>query len=341
MRKYLRNCLSMSLPILAGACSIYPTTQDTTGLRTYDIVRHVRCETRYSVARFYTGVFKNEENIDSISYAGMTGREVLERLSSPATLRYWDIDWKKLHPRVKKVWKNYGDASVSYDFTLDNTEMNTQGAQLDITRGVFGQTSRLPFSLKDDKTRQVLRNFRVFDTFAELVQANRLGDYCKGVGGPENWHYPMAGRKNIHDLVQNFLDLNQSGNLSGPADRPTAPTMADTVQFTTKVALNADPFLVLNPITRTFTPTGATFNLDNYRQDYHKVIIAISLPPEKGGFTSAALVAEGERPWGRPSSEVLGAVELNRQQRLATENSLQQINQTLQSPSPLRSFFPF
>jgi dihydroxyacetone kinase DhaKLM complex PTS-EIIA-like component DhaM len=165
-----------------------------------------------------------------------------------------------------------------------------------------------------------------------MIKSRSLVAYCAGTGGYKNWRYPIAGDTNIYDLVTNFFNLNQSGNLYGTKDKDKdlAPTIADTIQFTTKTQANADPLLILNRVGSKFLPTDLTLNLDNYRQDLHKVIIAISLPPDKGGFTSAKLIAAGSRiSGGTEGSRALGATELDRQQSIATSNAVQQIGQAV------------
>ncbi|GJD85002.1 hypothetical protein [Methylobacterium haplocladii] len=287
-------------------------------------------------------MFKQFDLYDDVpAYGTMTGAELTRRLytKDPATGKYfmylYELDWKKLNPGIRRTLNFFSRTSFSYDFTLDNTEVNNHGAGLDFVGNSFGQQDKVPLTFKDEKTREVERNFRIFDNFEDFIKSEKFHKYCESFQPYEpNWHYPIAGTTRIQELVKTFLDLNKSGNLTGSKEKPLIPTVADTVTFTTKVTANINPGIALNPVVSRLTPTFLQFTNENNRTDLHKVIILLSLEPSKGGFVTAR--ANQIARIGRASNnvDILASQELNQQRDYSTQNSIIAIPRALNRISP-------
>lgn len=109
-------------------------------------------------------------------------------------------------------------------------------------------------------------------------------------------------------MIGTFLDLNQSGNL-GNKDGPQIPTLADTTEFTTTFSGSASPSIEIRPVLgRGWQFASAGVTAEASRDDIHKLIIAISLPPE-----SAVAKGRAARP-GRTIAKQRAIDELDRQE---------------------------
>ncbi|MEH3063114.1 MAG: hypothetical protein PGN33_10280 [Methylobacterium radiotolerans] len=333
----MRDCLLKSsryatiaaATIAVSGCSIYPVVQESTGSDTYTVVKHVRCEARDAIASKLISIAA--QNYAKVrAYKNLTGQAFADSLLPGGPEKIWTVDWRFLDPRLRANWNYYARASISYDFTLDIEEQNNQDVTLDFTATKFATASKLPFSLNNDRLRQVQRNFRVYDQWVDLFRNPRWHTYCSDIERGPNFLYPIAGTLNIRDMVRQFVDLNQSGNLGGLKDpdaifskqlSDVSPTMSDTATFTTKIEANADPAAIVGPVLKRYTLTDFSLKFDNYRRDMHKVIIVMSLPADQGGFTSsrAELAATG---LPTPSDRILAATELSRQRAVATQDSL-------------------
>ena len=83
----------------------------------------------------------------------------------------------------------------------------------------------------------------------------------------------------LAELIGTFLDLNQSGNLTGEKGS-NVPTIADTIEFTTRFTGSVNPTVELSPVGRGLQLANAAFKADGTREDIHKVIVAIALPDD-------------------------------------------------------------
>lgn len=109
-------------------------------------------------------------------------------------------------------------------------------------------------------------------------------------------------------MIGTFLDLNQSGNL-GNKDGPQIPTLADSTEFTTTFSGSASPSIEIRPVLgRGWQFASAGVTAEASRDDIHKLIIAISLPPE-----SAVAKGRAARP-GRTIAKQRAIDELDRQE---------------------------
>jgi hypothetical protein len=266
----------ITLAVWCAGCAIKPLPQDVTGNDTYQIVQKIRCETRDSVRSFILGVL---DRSDPDVAAGLR--------SGSLTFDAVNRNRKRLGSEAQAVFNKYDQAAIAYDFTFDITEKNDVSANSDFLRTLIRGPITLGVSGSNERQRQNTRNFRITDSFEELA-TKVSDDYCVDGRIPQNYMYPITGSIGMSELVGTFLDLNQSGNLAGPKDSPNVPQLADTVAFTTTFSGSVNPKIVLSPLSKGLSLADASLTADASRSDVHKVIIAISLPPEKQKTIKAA-----------------------------------------------------
>lgn len=265
-----------------GGCSVQPLPQDVTGYNTYQIVSKIRCEARDAVRGY------------AISFIRKKRPDLADALKS-GRIGFDSFDRKQLDPETLKLVDRYAKAEIAYDFSFDITEKNDVGGSADFLRTFSRGPLKLPLTAGMDRERQNTRNFRISDRFGDLA-SKVSDDYCVHATKEKNWIYPITGHIGLAELVGTFLDLNQSGNLS-PKEGKTVRTIADTIEFTTKISGSAKPSIELTPVGRGFQVTKAGLSFSGSREDVHKVIVALALPAEeaprgaKGAGKSAKAVA--------------------------------------------------
>ncbi|WP_271554895.1 hypothetical protein [Bradyrhizobium sp. CCBAU 45394] len=276
----IRWALFSLLSLATGGCSIYPLPEDTTGFASEDIATIIRCQTRDAI---------REEIVANIAaakspfvYQRMTKDQLIETLrASPEYFR--SLNWNDFAKELRDPFLFYKDTSISYDFTIDSTEVNGNGIDLTLLKSFSSGTDKIGVTAKNDRTREVKRHFRVYDSFDSLARLSTEG-MCDIVPKQINAIYPAAGLLKIRSLVHSFLVQNQLGNLAGENSDYTTAQMTDTITFTTKFTGNVDPSTQLNPVAGKFVPSNLAANFDNSRQDMHTIIILIRLPPNKSGL---------------------------------------------------------
>jgi hypothetical protein len=248
-------------------CAIQPLPENVTGKDTYHIVQHVRCEMRDAIRLYVMRMLDRYQP------------DLAEKIRS-GTVSISDLKKQRLDDQVRFYINLYANSEIGYEFTFNITEENISAGSIGFTKPfTVGGSDKLVLSASADLQRQNLRNFRVFDNFEEL--ALRFPDrFCIEPPGP-NIIYPITGTIGLWNLVQAFLDLNQSGNLYGSKDKPDVPTIADNLTFTTKLAGTLNPTLSITPVGHVFRFTDAGLKFDESRQDIHQVFVVLTHPPLK------------------------------------------------------------
>jgi hypothetical protein len=272
--------------LMCNACSIYPLPQDYSGSLTRDIVENIRCEARNGlrsvVLDYLEGKFA-----DYVIWRRMKGRELAPYLRRNPE-KWLEIKIKDLDKSIKGEFEFYENSQIAYEFSLDMEESNTDTADLGFLRTFASRKDNLGLSAESARIRHVTRTFNVVDTFSEL--ALQVGDnYClrqKSI----NIVYPIAGKLPVKDLVENYIYINNFGNLGGPGttqkdifgttSTPAIPQMGDTIVFTTKLSCSVNPTFTLGPTGPGFLLASAGFKTADYRQDKHQVIIVVSTSPD-------------------------------------------------------------
>lgn len=299
-----------------GGCSIYPLPEDAMSFNSDKIAAVIRCQTRDAIRQV---VIRNIEAAGSpILYDRMNKEQLLDWLqSNPESWR--QLKWERFTPELRNPFLFYKDTSISYDFTIDTTEQNTTGLNVTLLRQFTGSTNAIGLGAKNDRTREVSRHFRTFDTFDSLARLMRT-DACENSPQAPNYLFPAAGLLRINSLVDSFLLANQWENLAGKDQDYTTASMSDTLTFTTKNTGNFDPSTTSDPTIGKWAPTSASVNLDNLRQDLHTIIILISLPPDKKGLPQfdefGRILAPGK------AAKAAASVALDRQREFNTQNAL-------------------
>lgn len=338
LSRFIVRVLAAAASIAASGCSIYPVVQESTGKDTFEIVRGIRCEARDAVIDRFRGFLALSRFERRPVYKAWTGEE-LSRKIQHNEFGVHEIDWNFLNKELASQWMYYLRSSISYDFLLDIEEKNDQGLTLDFNALRWGSASKLPLGLVNSRSRQVQRNFRVFDTWFELFTKTKWHQFCAIRVKEPNGEYPMAGYLNLRDMFRQYVNLNQSNNLAGLASpnsvfsreiSDVAPTMSDTVDFTTQVEANLDPAVIVGQTVGRYTLVDFGLKLDNYRRDHHRVIVVVSLPPDAGGFASVRAQLAGKSIVVQ-SPRLLSAAELNRQNELNFFNSVNRIGSDARS----------
>jgi hypothetical protein len=199
----------LALVLSCAACSTHPLPQDVTGYNTSEIVRKIRCETRDAVKK------RVLDELDKYN-PQLAARVRAETLP----LRNLNQVRQFLRKEVQAAFDKYDQSAVAYDFTFDITEDNKISTSANLTNP-FSRRGPLIIgpNASDDQSRQNTRNFRTADTFEELV--TKLDNYCARSQTTKNWSYPITGTIGISELVDSFLDLNESGGLT---NKPPGPT---------------------------------------------------------------------------------------------------------------------
>ena len=277
----------------------------------------VRCQTRDAIRH---AIRQNIEAARSpFLYERMARGELLVWLDSDPE-NYRRLKWEKFTPELRDPFLFYKDTAVSFDFTIDSTEMNTAGVNLTLLKKLAAGTDNIGLVAKNDRTREVKRHFRSFDTFDSLARLMRE-DVCYNMPTQANPVYPTAGLLRINSLVDSFLIANQWGNLAGDEKNYTTGQMSDTLTFTTKWTGNLSPSTTADPVVGSWVPTSASLNFDNSRQDLHTIIILISLPPDKKGLPEFDEFGRILPP-GKARARAAASAALDRQRSYNTEDAL-------------------
>ncbi|NOJ46043.1 hypothetical protein [Bradyrhizobium archetypum] len=261
---------------LTGGCSIRPLPQDVAGAKydTWDIVRRIRCEMREAIITY----------IDRALVARNLGHIPPFGQRRPGLFKEMYDQRDKLGPDMKKVIERYDGALITYDFTFDITENNnllaTANVGKAITRGTFG----ISLTGENNRERHNTRTFRISDNFIKLVVEKDEQDFCvkwdirKQDVYAANYIYPITGNLNLAEMTGTFLDLNQSGNLTGKDNTP--PALSDNIQFVTRFSGSINPAFEISPLGSNFEVARAGITATGIREDKHSVIIVLTLPPE-------------------------------------------------------------
>ncbi|MEA2875572.1 MAG: hypothetical protein QOF14_768 [Hyphomicrobiales bacterium] len=328
MYHFARRLCLITVVASLGGCSIYPQPDDVTSFESENIATIIRCQTRDAIRAEI--IRQLDASGDKRVYGALTGTQAATWFAENPD-RFLDLTWTAFVPNLARLFAFYADVTVSYDFSIDSSEMNGAGVDLTFLKKLSGGSNSLGIVAKNDRTRQVTRHFRVFDSFDTLARkmSNR---YCAGVPRQINAIYPSTGLLRIGSLVRNFVVQNQVGNLGGEKDDFTTAQMADTMVFTTKFTGNFSPQFNRDGVTNVVIPSSIKVNSDNYRQDIHTIIILLQLPVDPSKLPkfddSGRLVA------AKDARKALKNMALDKEVDYRTQQKVQEISTTLQRVNP-------
>ena len=174
---------------------------------------------------------------------------------------------------VAEYARSYTTASIAYEFEFDITEDNNASA--DVTALIpfsRGGSFSLTANAGSNRIRSANRNFKIIDTFDQLLQ-----NKCYPDDPAKNWIYPIAGDIGIEEVVDTFIKLQKVENpRSGEVF-----TFSDTLTFTTTFSGGVQPKLVLAPVTDRFRVVEANADFNAKRVDVHKVTLSLAGSPPK------------------------------------------------------------
>lgn len=277
----IRFFAAIAAALLLSACSIHPLPEDVTGVKTYDIVRQIRCETRAAAINIMLRILKREAD---------GGDPIAQRL-----LAKYDADPESIstfnpnlfpgsdYAQYRNLYNVIYTAAIAYNFDLTMSETNNLGTSMDLL-GPWKPKFTATLGADANRSRSNERSFTVTDTFSDLLKLNTLvrgHRYCDKQIVEANYIYPIAGRIGVDEMVLTFFDLSLFGDLEAQQAKPGAggpPAMADKLTFTTTIDGS------IKPATVTFTPVGtglqfadASLSGTLSRTDTHVVTVGIAL----------------------------------------------------------------
>jgi hypothetical protein len=285
--------------MLLGGCSIRPTVDGLSGTpHTYAVVQRIRCETRDALAVLLAERLRRS-NMSSQA-------EVLLR-----TKRFDFALVPRLDPATRAIFETYDGATIAYQFDFDITEVNNAGVGVGVTFPMVRGPLNLPLSASNNRERSNMRSFRVLDRVRELLTVMKA-EFCETYGHSNaDFMYPITGQIGMEDQIRLFFSLTQSANLAGNKDR--IPTLSETLEFTTRISAAARPRIELARLGNGAQFSGASGDFEARREDVHKVIIVMTLPPES-------------EPWSPSITESRGAAATERRRSLATSGAIDELN---------------
>lgn len=233
-----------------------PIPDDVTPIPTEEIVRSMRCETKFAVRA------EIAKGLTIIGLPDIVPDLVLE----PQNLA-------RVRTRDKEIGDNLADRFVAYSLTsiayafdfaiTENNNMNaTVGFKLPFTSGNFDLGAAGAFN----RTREGKRVFQTVETFSELTKLN-----CNKFEVREpNYVYPISGSIGMTKAVHTFVALAELGGAE--------KLFTDTLTFTTTLSASLTPKLTLTPVPKSFRLASLDGVVSNGRTDIHKVTISLAFP---------------------------------------------------------------
>lgn len=311
--KRLMVVAALLSPLLAAGCSIRPTIDGLSGTpHTYAVVQRIRCETRDALAALL-GERLRRSNMPELA-------EVLTRT------KQFDFSLvPRLDPDTRQVFETYGGATIGYQFDFEMAEVNNAGVGVGLTFPMVRGPLNLPLSASNNRERSNTRSFRILDRVRELLTTMKP-EFCDSHGHSRpDYMYPITGQIGMEDQIRLFYSLTQSANLAGNNNR--VPTLSETLEFTTKISAAAKPRIELARLGNGAQFSGASGDFEGRREDIHKVIIVMTLPPDPAAWSPSITERRGAAALElRRSLAASGAIdELNRQQDLQSSGNTRRL----------------
>jgi hypothetical protein len=274
------------LSFVAGGCAIHPVPEDVTGIRTYQIVRQIRCETRKAVIDFLKrelSRFGDGPNGDSIAR-----RLAQEYERDPESIRNFkpSLFPGRDYAPYREFFNLIYSGAIAYSFDLTMTEENDLGTNINFL-GPWKSKFTLNVTGDANRQRSNERTFTITDSFQFLLANLNAPDahgvlYCDGQIVQANYVYPIAGKIGVDESVKTFFELTVLANLSAAKAKPgqvDTPAMTDDLKFTTTVDLSGTPKVVFSPVGSGFQLADASLTGLAKRSDVHEVTVGLAIAP--------------------------------------------------------------
>jgi hypothetical protein len=282
-RLSLANVLMLVVGLLLGGCAIHPLPEDFAHVRTYDIVRQIRCETRQAVINVLFNYLTTEDNMrhDNLDRNSHEIGKLAKKDYDDNRDSITKFNPDKLTGFAHTVVGLLYNTGVAYNYDLLGLETNNIDPTFNFLRPL-PITSKVSLGVTGnfDRQRQNERSFTITDNFGDLL-VNVHEDYCAGHIAAENYVYPIAGRVGVDRVVIDFMLLTLFANLSGSGKDVTKvtgpPTMVDQLQFQTTIGGAATPKITFIPLGRGFEFADASLGLAASRKDTHQLTVGLYL----------------------------------------------------------------
>lgn len=284
MKSIFPAVVVFAIGTLPSGCSIHPLPEDTKGVDTLDIVKHVRCETREALIELFAQFLANpdEGKVDLASRA--VGLHYFGERSRPLSA----FEPKLLSGNARQAVELFWETGIAYNFQLGIKENNDFTAGVGFgnpfTRGTTTGTTQMDVGGSLNRQRISNNAFTITDTIKKLI-TKVPGDFCQGqLVGPDDI-YPITGKIGMKEVIGNFVNLTIYGNLGSRREdkNPAAfikgpPTMVAAVTFETAVIGKVNPAKVIySPIANHFALLNATVSTELRRTDTHAVTVGLAL----------------------------------------------------------------
>jgi hypothetical protein len=276
----LYRVLAVALCFGSTGCAIHPLPEDVTGVKTYEIVRRVRCEAKKAVFDLAVRWLAHEWDMDPVSRAiglefedGTRPMETLSPKLLPSTRR------SSGRPSSRAVLELFWATGVAYNFELDMEEKNDFNANIHFLKPLYkGGAATLGLHAQADRRRENTRIFTITDTFGSLIASLPAGE-CTDRIVEANYIYPVTGKIGMEPVISEFIKLTLFGNLAGPKEKASGPpTMVDQLEFETTISGSISPSVVFAPVGNVFQVVDANLNTGATRRDLHKLTIGLAVP---------------------------------------------------------------
>lgn len=194
------------------------------------------------------------------------------------TLLLRDVNYRIFRGRARNIVAKFQNTAVAYTFTFDMTELNNIDPTINLikpfTNGLGTNTAAIGANF--DRSRQNIRTFTISDTFIDLFK--HVDDvYCnEAPPAGKNYIYPVTGNIGLKEMIETFVQLALSDNL---ATNEGAPTLGDTLRFTTTITGSLTPKVVLTPLGTALQLADASFIASASRADVHSVLVSLAYKP--------------------------------------------------------------
>lgn len=316
---------------MAG-CSITPSQEDVTGIKTSVLARKLACEARFAGYKMMGLYLANQTNDSAAAKAGLAIRD---DIVDPTVDDIRRVDFRGLKPATASAINKYLDTAVAFDFTLDGLEVNNASLGIIPFRSFQRGSRSLETSFHIDRSRQNIQSFTDSFTLRELI-FKKDPRWCAIKNYGPNYVYPIAGEVGIFDKLFEFVEMSEFVNLgAASSEKSGPPAMSFNMKFTTKISGNVAPTITLAPVVG-MTRTGTAINLDGERTDTHTLILA---------FARGDLTVPDSEFSGALAGQFVAPVSNRAQQQARIEigrNILrQQVNNSAQPTIVYQSLIPF
>jgi hypothetical protein len=263
--------LSLSCAFLVAGCAIRPLPEQVTGITTFNIVKQIRCETREAAFNVLVKGLANNPNV-----FGEPARTIAEGFRDRPELMH-QFKPALFTGKARQFVDFFWNTGIAYNFSLDMTEINDFGANVNLIQTLTGSTTTLGLGGGVDRLRENKRTFTITDDFKGLLNL-KPRTYCdEHLAASENPIYPITGRIGVELFVREFVRVALFTNLKDDKDYDGAPTMVDTLLFNTFVSGSVSPKVVFSPVGRAFQVADASFTAVASRRDIHTLTMGLSV----------------------------------------------------------------